>query len=124
MLQDLYDWFINDPTTVSSLVIAGISTIVLILFYVFTRKSKKVTVVDSYEEFLAEEFKVTPKKEIEFLQLPPEPLVTDLYEELEELKAPAKKVAKRTGKKTTKKPVKKTVKKTAKKATKARVEKK
>ena len=114
MLNDLQVWFLQDPTTVSSLVFAGISVVALVVFYALLKKKVTVPPEDSYEDFLAEEFKLTlAVKPAEFLELPSEPKIS-VFEEPVVKKPTVKKTAK-------KKAAKKTAKK---KATKAKVEKK
>lgn len=106
MLQDLQAWFFWDPTTLSSVVMVGVAVVALVVFYALLKKKAPVPAEDAYEDFLAEEFKVTlAVKQPEFLELPPEPKVVVLEEPV---------VKKPTAKKTAKK---KAAKKTAKKKT-------
>ena len=115
MLQDLQAWFLQDPTTVSSLVFAGISVVSLVVFYALLRKKDAAPQEDAYETFLAEEFKLAAAaKEPEIVELPPDVNVI-ISDKIEDKKPVAKKAAKK----------KTTAKKTAKKKTaKAQVEKK
>jgi len=96
MLNDLQAWFFWDATTLSSVVMAGVAVVALVVFYALLRKKDKAPESDPYEEFLAEEFKLVSVKDIDFLQLPPEPKVMVFEEPIEKkptVKKPAKKKA-------------------------------
>lgn len=103
MLNDLQAWFFWDATTLSSVVMAGVAVIALVVFYALLKKKDAPPVEDPYEEFLAEEFKVVPVKEPEFLQLPPEPKVVVLEEPVVKKPAAKKTAKKKAAKKAAKK---------------------
>ena len=95
MLNDLQAWFFWDPTTVSSLVFGVVGLAALVVFYALLRKKDPAPQEDAYEDFLAEEFKVTlSTKQPEVLQLPPEPKIV-VFDEPVAKKPAAKKAAKK-----------------------------
>ena len=92
------------------MVMVGIAVIALAVFYALLKKKDPVPQEDAYEDFIAEEFKVTlAVKQPELLQLPPEPKVVVFDEPvakkpLAKKKAAKKKAVKKTAKKRTTKP--------------------
>jgi len=106
MLNDLQTWFFWDATTLSTLVIVGVTVVSLVVFYALLRKKDKAPESDPYEEFLAEEFKLTlAVKPAEFLELPQEPKVMVFEESIEKKPAAKKPAKKKAAKKAAKKKV-------------------